>query len=744
MFVLVSCLQQHDPRLVAWAVVICVISVTASLNAFRRAASTEGGLQAAWIVMVALLLGSGVWATHFMAMLAYHQDMVVRFGLNLTALSYLVAVGGVGAGTAVAAHSGGPKGRALGGALIGASISSMHFIGVSAMRLAADVQWDPVMVVVAVAISLFAATVALVLATGGTQLSRKVLAVVAMVVAIAGLHFTAMAAVTLVPVARPVAEGLQGGRDLALVIGALAGLILTAGVAMLISDRVARSLSSLRSALDTAPAAIAAFDADGRLTFWSQTYETFLKSYGIVAQQGMPMGEILSRGRDAARAEKRQGGRAGHQTYDLITPDGRCYQGRMQMNRGGGFVVVLTDITEQQELSQREAAARRLAEDASQAKSEFLANMSHEIRTPLNGVLGMVQVMDRGPLEPEQRKRLEVIGEAGQALLVLLNNILDLSKIEAGKLELETYPFDLKDIVTQSAAAHAPLAVQKDLGFRIDIAPEACGAWNGDGGKLRQVLTNLVSNALKFTDEGVIEVVVHPAPQGLAFEVRDTGVGIASDKLKLIFEQFAQADASTTRRYGGTGLGLAICRDLTQLMGGELSVESAPGQGSAFRFTLPLTPAESAPAAAAKPTAEARGAQGVLRILAAEDNPTNQLILRALLEPLDIELEIVGNGREAVEASAARPFDLILMDAQMPEMNGLEATQAIRARERMSAGPRTPIIALTANVMRHQIDAYMAVGMDGFVAKPIDARILVQAMESALAAPAQAEDRLSA
>ena len=743
MFALLNCLQQHDPRLVAWAVVICVVAVTASLNAYRRAASTEGGLRAAWIIMVALLLGSGVWATHFMAMLAYQQDLVVRFGLNLTALSYLVAVGGIGAGTAVAAISDTARGRALGGALCGAAISSMHFIGVSAMQLAADMQWDPVMVVAAVAISVTAAPVALVLAAGGSHLGRKTGAVVAMVVAIAGLHFTAMAAVTLIPVDRVVAEGLQGGRDLALVIGALAGLILTAGVAMLISERIARNLSSLRSALDSAPAAIAAFDAEGQLTFWSQSYEAFLKSYGIVARQGMPMGQIISKGREAARAEKRHGRMATH-TQEVIAPDGRCYQGRMQMNRGGGFVVVLTDITEQQQLSQREAAARQLAEDASQAKSEFLANMSHEIRTPLNGVLGMVQVMDRAPLEPEQRKRLEVIGEAGQALLVLLNNILDLSKIEAGKLELETYPFDLKDIVTQSAAAHAPLAVQKDLAFRIDIAPEALGSWNGDGGKLRQVLTNLVSNALKFTSQGSIDVLVRPAPGGLAFEVRDTGVGIAADKLKVVFEQFAQADASTTRRYGGTGLGLSICRELTELMGGDLTVESTPGQGSAFRFTLPLTVAETvaAPIEATATEVEARGQ--TLRILAAEDNATNQMILRALLEPLDIDLVIVDDGREAVEACSAGPFDLILMDIQMPEMNGLEATAAIRQRERQASVPHVPIIALTANVMRHQIDEYLAAGMVGFVAKPINARVLMQAIETALASPAEADVRLSA
>nr|MBP8246054.1 response regulator [Phenylobacterium sp.] len=294
-----------------------------------------------------------------------------------------------------------------------------------------------------------------------------------------------------------------------------------------------------------------------------------------------------------------------------------------------------------------------------------------------------------------------------------------------------------------SAAAYAPLVAQKDLCFRIDIAPEAQGSWNGDGGKLRQVLTNLVSNALKFTSDGAIDILVRPAPGGLAFEVRDTGVGIAADKLAVIFDQFAQADASTTRRYGGTGLGLTICRKLTELMGGELTVESTPGQGATFRFTLPLTAVEVAPAAAAAVRAPPEAPSQTLRILAAEDNPTNQLILRALLAPLDIELEIVGDGREAVEATAARRFDLILMDIQMPELNGLEATAEIRRRELAAAGPQVPIIALTANVMRHQIDAYMAAGMVGFVAKPIDARVLMQAMEAALT-PVVDEARLSA
>ncbi|MDB5432621.1 MAG: hybrid sensor histidine kinase/response regulator [Caulobacter sp.] len=379
------------------------------------------------------------------------------------------------------------------------------------------------------------------------------------------------------------------------------------------------------------------------------------------------------------------------------------------------------------------ADARDRAEAANRAKSDFLANVSHEIRTPLNGVLGMVQIMRREEREAEQTQRLDVIADAGRALLSVLDGVLDLAKIDAGRLEADLHPFDIEEVVRLAAAAHGSLAAQHDVRFSVEWLGDAQGIWRGDGGKLRQVLSNLLSNALKFTVQGSITLRIAPSPSGLRFEVADTGLGIAEDKQSLVFEPFTQADASTTRRFGGTGLGLAICRRFVALMGGDLKLQSRLDAGSTFSFELPLTRAGPAP-----PTAEAAPAQDLddasqpTFILAAEDNPTNQLILRALLEPFNIALTVVADGRQAVEAWASGAFDLILMDIQMPVLNGADATIEIRERECAQGLRRTPIIALTANVMRHQIEAYARAGMDGYVSKPIEMSELLIAIETAL------------
>jgi signal transduction histidine kinase/AmiR/NasT family two-component response regulator len=382
------------------------------------------------------------------------------------------------------------------------------------------------------------------------------------------------------------------------------------------------------------------------------------------------------------------------------------------------------------------AEARDRAEQANRAKGDFLANISHEIRTPLNGVLGMVQILRRDERDAEKNRRLDVIGDAGQALLSVLDGVLDLSKIDAGRLEAERHAFDIEEIVRLATAPHATLAGQKEVRFAVDWRPDAKGIWLGDGGKLRQVLSNLLSNALKFTADGSIVLRIAPSLSGLRFDVEDTGLGIAADKQAMVFEPFSQADASTTRQFGGTGLGLAICRQFVALLGGDLKLHSELGVGSTFSFDLPMPRGAQEAPMVEHPHEPAPGTGPDARrvhILAAEDNPTNQLILRALLEPFNIELTVVADGREAVEAWASGAYELILMDVQMPILNGPAATIEIRSRERAEGRPRIPIIALTANVMRHQIESYAGAGMDGFVSKPIEMSELLGAIEAALA-----------
>lgn len=399
------------------------------------------------------------------------------------------------------------------------------------------------------------------------------------------------------------------------------------------------------------------------------------------------------------------------------------------------LVCVLRNITEhkQAELELREGRDR--AEAGNRAKSEFLATMSHEIRTPLNGVLGMAQVMARDELPSSQRPRLEVIRQSGESLLELLNGILDLSKIEAGKFELEAGEVDIEALARSALAPFEAQTSDKDVSLTLGVHAAAVGVYAGDPGRIRQILHNLISNAVKFTPSGRIVVSVETAEIGLMLSVTDEGIGISPEQQPNLFQKFVQADASTTRRYGGTGLGLAICRELAEMMGGSISVTSELGRGSTFTVTLPLPRLRDVSAPVKPPAANQDQAPDTLpplRVLAAEDNPVNQLVLQTLLQQLGIEPTIVGNGQQAIEAHSSSEWGLILMDVQMPVLDGVSATLAIRAAEARDGRRSTPILALTANVMSHQTRTYIAAGMSGVVAKPINPVMLLQAMEACL------------
>ena len=392
---------------------------------------------------------------------------------------------------------------------------------------------------------------------------------------------------------------------------------------------------------------------------------------------------------------------------------------------------VLRAVRRREDATNAVAQALERAKRASEAKSTFVATMSHEIRTPLNGILGMAQVMSRDPLPPQQAERLDLLRRSGEVLSTLLNDVLDISKIEAAKLELEEGAVDFEQIARDAEDTFAPLALEKGVELRVETRAAARGCWRGDPLRIRQVLNNLLSNAVKFTEQGGVSAWIDVVDGQVTIQVADTGVGVAPDHLEALFDRFTQADASTTRRHGGSGLGLSIARDLCRLMGGDIRVDSLQGRGSTFVVTLPLEPYATPLAATAASSLEEPADTAGLRVLVAEDNPTNQLVITTLLGQLGATVSVVADGRQAVAAWGQGGWDLILMDIQMPIMDGMAATREIRAHEAAS-GRRTPILALTANALKHQTEQYEAAGMDGVVAKPLQVAALLTAIAAAL------------
>jgi PAS domain S-box-containing protein len=542
--------------------------------------------------------------------------------------------------------------------------------------------------------------------------------------------------------------------------------------------------------LDQLPIPVFLKDREGRFLRFNRRFEEFTQR-SRVEILGRTIDDFASpRWAAATRAEDAEAWRTGR----MVTSERRLASfdppidvlvSRNVINSGGlsymlGYFI---DISEQRAARSAMQRAVESAEAASRAKSEFLANMSHEIRTPMNGILGMTELVLESDLTAEQRADLALVKASADALLHIVDDILDFSKIEAGKLEIEEVPFDLRQLLQDTLRAMELRARQKGLALGCDIPPGLPRIMKGDPGRLRQVLINLVANAIKFTAQGRVTVALSAGEEQdgrseITFAVHDTGIGVPAEKQGMIFEAFAQVDGSTTRQYGGTGLGLAICRRLVILMQGRIAVHSEPGQGSTFSFTVPLwhtgvslvaplAPlpllAEHAsvyhaapgggllvdedgaaagaglPAAATAATDTAAGAVAEgsaavaapaaaerrrgLRVLLAEDNPVNQRLALRLLEKLGHQVTLVDSGLAVLERASRGAWDVILMDVQMPGLDGLAATRQIRMRE-LAHGGHVPIIAMTARAMAGDRERCLEAGMDDYLAKPVDSQQL--------------------
>lgn len=489
-----------------------------------------------------------------------------------------------------------------------------------------------------------------------------------------------------------------------------------------------------RSILEGAPDGIIGIDERGLILYANKAAEQLVgydsgELIGLNVQVLMPESEarqhqgylerylltgvshVIGRGREL-EAVRRDGTLVPvHLTVSEVQLDGRR-----------SFTGILRDVTERRRAQRELEQAKERAEAAAVAKSQFLANMSHELRTPLNGVVGAAELLAEEDLAPDQHELVQIMQRSAHALLGLVDDVLDFSKIEAGRLVLERTAFNLEALVSEAVAMLSLAAAEKGLLLRALYPSDAPRWFIGDPLRLRQAVLNLGSNAIKFTERGQVEIRVECEALGethaqMRIEVADTGIGIPADALDCVFGEFTQADDSMTRRFGGTGLGLAITKRLLELCGGSVSVQSQVGEGSTFQLSLPLTLAPEKPetsAEAAAPPVEGFDVQ----VLVVDDVPVNQLLAEKMLEKLGCRVEIASTGREAVERLAAGPVDLVLMDCQMPDMDGFEATERIRRLE--PAGKRTPIVAMTTDATHEDRNRCLAVGMDDHLSKPVD------------------------
>jgi signal transduction histidine kinase len=611
MFKIYLCVTtQHDWRLVLAAASVCAIATLATFFLYSKIPAFPFGRRLTWLGLTGLVAGSGIWTTHFVAMIAFETGLPTGYAALGSLGSFGVAVLCTGLGFAISSSPRLARRRRLaalaGGLVVGLGITLMHYVGMSGYRTAGVLSWDESYVVASALIGAMFAAAALFVAGQGANRPRQAAAAALLTLGIVGMHFTGMAAVTIWPDA-----SVQVGRSLisdtvmaAAAIGAAILIILTvlAGAMFYVASHN-RALQHLSEALDVMPESMGFYDANERLVVWNArfaedwnhigrlvaglTYEDMIRA--SIANGGYSM----SAGYEAELlAERVAAFRTGTSSSELMARDGRWLRVTHRRTAGGGTVTMGVDITVLKQAEAAMAQARDDAQAANRIKSEFLANMSHELRTPMNGIMVMNTLMLRTNLGPQQRKFAETVQASAEALLAILNDILDVSKLEAGKIQLEEVDFSLTAVVGDVLALVRPRAEEKGIAMCQDLDEGAGRLLRGDPVRIRQVLHNLMSNAVKFTDSGSVLVRARSRRAAdlttLRIEVRDTGIGLTAEAKSKLFQTFQQADGSITRRFGGTGLGLSISRQLVRLMGGDIGMEDRPEGGSIFWFEVVL------------------------------------------------------------------------------------------------------------------------------------------------------------
>jgi two-component system, sensor histidine kinase and response regulator len=755
--------------LVTLSLLTAVCASYAALDVAGRATATTGRMRKVWLVGGAASMGLGIWSMHYIGMLAFGLPTAVYYHLSTVLVSLLAAIFASGVALVMASR---PKwswpGTVAASVVMGSGIASMHYIGMAAMRLPAMMVWNYTIVALSVVIAMVVSLVAIWLAfrfRGETRevAPLKIASAGVMGVAVVAMHYTGMGAATFVPSSAAV-DLSNSVKISSLGISGIFLVTLTVLVFSSVTSVLARRMSAqsirlrasderYRRFFERSLSGIYESTPDGRLLSCNTAFARILgfasreecmatplaDSYQAAEERRVFVSRLMDE-ESLSNLESKMNTRDGRTVWILETAT-------LLANGDSGESVIegtIVDITLRKEAEEALKMAKHSAEEANRAKSEFLANMSHEIRTPMNGIVGMTELALGTQLTADQREYLETVRSSADSLLDIINDILDFSKIEARKLDIDAVDFDLRGTLDDTLRSLAPRAHAKGLELACQVADDVVPALRGDPSRLRQILINLIGNAVKFTEAG--EVVVHAASRPVdtehvlvIFTVTDTGIGIPHEKHATIFDAFTQADASTTRKFGGTGLGLTISARLAALMGGGISVESEMGRGTQFRLELPFE--IGIERGAPEGRRELKDLRG-LDVLVVDDNATNRRILEGILSGWGMQPTVVDGGLAAIEAldralAAGKPFSLALIDFQMPDIDGFELAERVKQRPELAT---TMIMMLSSVGHRGDTARFREMGVASYLTKPVRQSILLDAILGVLRGPNTADD----
>lgn len=747
-----SLYHYHDPILTTLSVCIAIFASYVALDLANSISVARGKARLAWLFGGSLAMGVGIWSMHFVGMLAFKLPGIqIAYDVPLLLLSIFVSI--VASAFAlfivtrehVTYFAYGLGSFAMGGAIVG-----MHYTGIASMRLSASYTWNYPLVTASVVIALLASFVALLLAfrLRGILTRRgfmfRALGGVVMGGAISGMHYTAMAAMTFSPGEAIFIKSEELLATDGLATAVICTSILIMGIALtgsIVDRALARReamTDQMKRVLESITDGFFSVDRNWNFTYINRVAHERFRGRGnedIGDLTGLSLWETLGEIKGTRfETEYRRAMAEGVsvQFEEIFGSEKACFDVRAYPAEGG-LSVYFRDVTDRRKTQEAIDKARKAAESANQIKSQFIANVSHEIRTPLGVILGFAELAIEPDLPSEERRSylLGIIRNAKE-LSKLVGDVLDLSKVEAQKLDVEVKQFSVSDLLNELHESFHRQASDKGVRLVLKIDHDMQTQLASDRVRVRQILVNLISNALKFTEKGVITIRVEERRldtrsenRMVLFEVIDTGIGMTAEQAQILFTPFTQVDASMTRRYGGTGLGLALSRRLARAAGGDLWLKkSAPGVGSAFVFSVAdrksgIQPVDQGP----KLTLPRNQELDHMSILIVDDSPDNRLVVCRTLARSGAKVETASNGREGVEAALAGEFDIVLMDIQMPEMDGFEATAELRRQ-----GYTKPILALTAHAMKEERDKSLSAGFDGYLTKPIDRERLIETL----------------